>query len=174
MSSDASVMSGRRAVFISLLLLWSEDREGPSATDRRGADATSRPRGGQGVVAPSPDVVALAELEPERDVLDLVEVQQAVTGLQETSPYKTNAGAWLYHRDAGRKVGTVGEGGGAGFYFHIDPTWCAAQSARGHPPANSDGVGHDATYDTAADEIARTLGTGPAPTTRLTFTAHQP
>ena len=40
------------------------------------------------------------------------------------SPYKTNAGAWLYHRDAGRKVGRVGEGGGAGFYFHIDPTIC--------------------------------------------------
>jgi uncharacterized protein (DUF2461 family) len=36
------------------------------------------------------------------------------------SPYKTNVGAWLYHRDAGRKVGTVGEGGGAGFYFQID------------------------------------------------------
>ena len=40
------------------------------------------------------------------------------------SPYKTNAGAWLYHRDAGRKVGRVGEGGGAGFYFHIDATTC--------------------------------------------------
>ncbi len=40
------------------------------------------------------------------------------------SPYKTNAGAWLYHRDAGRKVGTVGEGGGAGFYFHLDATTC--------------------------------------------------
>jgi uncharacterized protein (TIGR02453 family) len=43
---------------------------------------------------------------------------------KDKSPYKTNAGAWLYHRDAGRKVGTVGEGGGAGFYFHIDPTFC--------------------------------------------------
>jgi uncharacterized protein (TIGR02453 family) len=40
------------------------------------------------------------------------------------SPYKTNAGAWLYHRDAGRKVGTVGEGGGAGFYFHLDTAAC--------------------------------------------------
>src|SRR5262249_23036848 len=30
---------------------------------------------------------------------------------QDKSPYKTNAGAWLYHRDAGRKVGTEGEGG---------------------------------------------------------------
>lgn len=43
---------------------------------------------------------------------------------RDKSPYKTNAGAWLYHRDAGRKVGAVGEGGGAGFYFHIDPTRC--------------------------------------------------
>ena len=40
------------------------------------------------------------------------------------SPYKTNAGAWFYHRRAGRQVGTRGEGGGAGFYFHIDPTRC--------------------------------------------------
>jgi uncharacterized protein (TIGR02453 family) len=40
------------------------------------------------------------------------------------SPYKTNAGAWLYHHAAGRKVGTAGEGGGAGFYFHLDPTTC--------------------------------------------------
>ena len=40
------------------------------------------------------------------------------------APYKANAGAWLYHRDAGRKVGREGEGGGAGFYFHIDATTC--------------------------------------------------
>src|SRR5262249_34800104 len=40
------------------------------------------------------------------------------------APYKTNAGAWFYHRDAGRKVGTAGEGGGAGIYFHIDHTTC--------------------------------------------------
>jgi uncharacterized protein (TIGR02453 family) len=43
---------------------------------------------------------------------------------KDKSPYKTNAGAWFYHRAAGRKVGTLGEGGGAGFYFHIDPTTC--------------------------------------------------
>ena len=43
---------------------------------------------------------------------------------RDKSPYKTNSGAWLYHRDAGRKVGRDGEGGGAGFYFHIDPTTC--------------------------------------------------
>jgi uncharacterized protein (TIGR02453 family) len=43
---------------------------------------------------------------------------------KDKSPYKTNASAWFYHRDAGRTVGTAGEGGGAGFYFHIDPTAC--------------------------------------------------
>ena len=43
---------------------------------------------------------------------------------RDKSPFKTNAGAWLFHRDAGRSVGTAGEGGGAGFYFHIDPTTC--------------------------------------------------
>jgi uncharacterized protein (TIGR02453 family) len=43
---------------------------------------------------------------------------------KDKSPYKTNAGVWFYHRDAGRTVGTMGEGGGAGFYVHIDPTAC--------------------------------------------------
>jgi uncharacterized protein (TIGR02453 family) len=33
-------------------------------------------------------------------------------------------GAWLYHRDAGRKVGREGEGGGAGYYVHVDATTC--------------------------------------------------
>lgn len=36
------------------------------------------------------------------------------------SPYKTNAGIWFYHQDAGRGVGQDAEGG-AGFYFHLDP-----------------------------------------------------
>jgi uncharacterized protein (DUF2461 family) len=53
---------------------------------------------------------------------------------KDKSSCKTNAGARLYHRDAGRKVGTVGEGGGAGFYFHIDPTTCFMAGASGCPP----------------------------------------
>jgi uncharacterized protein (TIGR02453 family) len=36
------------------------------------------------------------------------------------SPYKTWAAAWFFHRDAGRQVGTEGNGG-AGFYFHLEP-----------------------------------------------------
>ncbi len=52
----------------------------------------------------------------------LFRIHRDIRFSRDKSPYKTNAGAWLYHRDAGRKVGTVGEGGGAGFYFHIDGT----------------------------------------------------
>src|SRR5262249_47257982 len=54
----------------------------------------------------------------------LFRVHRDVRFSRDKSPYKTNAGAWLYHRDAGRKVGRDGEGGGAGFYFHIAPTTC--------------------------------------------------
>ncbi len=40
------------------------------------------------------------------------------------SPYKTQAGCWFYHRDAGKKVGQDADGGGAGFYFHLEPGAC--------------------------------------------------
>ena len=65
----------------------------------------------------APEIVG----DPRRS---LFRIHRDVRFSRDKSPYKTNAGAWLYHRDAGRKVGTVGEGGGAGFYFHIDPTTC--------------------------------------------------
>ncbi len=54
----------------------------------------------------------------------LFRIHRDVRFSKNKSPYKTNVGAWLYHRDAGRKVGTEGEGGGAGFYVHVDPTSC--------------------------------------------------
>jgi uncharacterized protein (TIGR02453 family) len=65
----------------------------------------------------APEIVG----DPRRSMF---RIHRDVRFSKDKSPYKTNAGAWLYHRDAGRKVGTVGEGGGAGFYFHIDPTTC--------------------------------------------------
>ncbi len=37
------------------------------------------------------------------------------------SPYKTHAACWFHHRDADRRVGSEAEGGGAGFYFHVEP-----------------------------------------------------
>jgi len=40
---------------------------------------------------------------------------------KDKSPYKTNAGCWFWHRDADSRVGDNAEGGGAGFYFHLQP-----------------------------------------------------
>jgi uncharacterized protein (TIGR02453 family) len=37
-------------------------------------------------------------------------------------PYKTHAACWFFHRDADPKVGR--DGGGAGFYFHLQPGAC--------------------------------------------------
>jgi uncharacterized protein (TIGR02453 family) len=65
----------------------------------------------------APEIVG----DPRRSMF---RIHRDVRFSRDKSPYKTNAGAWLYHRDAGRKVGTDGEGGGAGFYFHVDPTTC--------------------------------------------------
>jgi uncharacterized protein (TIGR02453 family) len=41
---------------------------------------------------------------------------------KDKSPYKTNAGCWFYHERAGRGVGQESDGGGAGFYLHLDAT----------------------------------------------------
>jgi uncharacterized protein (TIGR02453 family) len=65
----------------------------------------------------APEIVG----DPKRSIF---RIHRDIRFSKDKAPYKTNAGAWLYHRDAGRKVGTAGEGGGAGFYFHIDATTC--------------------------------------------------
>src|SRR5215510_6732148 len=65
----------------------------------------------------APEIVG----DPKRS---LFRIHRDVRFSKNKSPYKTNAGAWLYHLDAGREVGRGSEGGGAGFYFHIDPARC--------------------------------------------------
>jgi uncharacterized protein (TIGR02453 family) len=40
---------------------------------------------------------------------------------RDKSPYKTHAACWFFHRDASHRVGQESHGGGAGFYFHIQP-----------------------------------------------------
>ena len=37
------------------------------------------------------------------------------------SPYKTHAACWFSHRNASHGVGSETHGGGAGFYFHLEP-----------------------------------------------------
>jgi uncharacterized protein (TIGR02453 family) len=40
---------------------------------------------------------------------------------RDKSPYKTHAACWFTHRSADTRVGSEAEGGGAGFYFHLEP-----------------------------------------------------
>jgi uncharacterized protein (TIGR02453 family) len=40
---------------------------------------------------------------------------------RDKSPYKVHAACWFRHRSADHKVGSEAEGGGAGFYFHLEP-----------------------------------------------------
>jgi uncharacterized protein (TIGR02453 family) len=50
----------------------------------------------------------------------LFRIHRDIRFSKDKSPYKTNAGCWFFHRAAGRGVGQEGDGGGAGFYFHLD------------------------------------------------------
>jgi uncharacterized protein (TIGR02453 family) len=55
--------------------------------------------------------------DPRRSVF---RIHRDVRFSRDKSPYKTHVACWLYHHDAGKGVG--GEaGGGAGFYFHLEP-----------------------------------------------------
>lgn len=40
---------------------------------------------------------------------------------KDKSPYKTHAASWFKHRNAGHGVGSETHGGGAGYYFHLEP-----------------------------------------------------
>jgi uncharacterized protein (TIGR02453 family) len=51
----------------------------------------------------------------------LFRIHRDVRFSKDKSPYKTHAALWVFHRDAGRGVGRDAHGG-AGFYFHIEPS----------------------------------------------------
>jgi uncharacterized protein (TIGR02453 family) len=40
---------------------------------------------------------------------------------RDKSPYKTHAACWFFHGGGSSKVGREAHGGGAGFYFHLQP-----------------------------------------------------
>lgn len=56
--------------------------------------------------------------EPKRSIF---RIYRDVRFSEDKSPYKTNGGAWFFHRDASHRVGQESHGGGAGFYFQIMP-----------------------------------------------------
>jgi uncharacterized protein (TIGR02453 family) len=78
-----------------------------------------------GVIAP--EIVG----NPKRSVF---RIYRDVRFSKDKSPYKTNAAAWFYHRDAGHAVGTAAVHGGAGFYFQIAPKECEVAGGIWMPP----------------------------------------
>jgi uncharacterized protein (TIGR02453 family) len=56
--------------------------------------------------------------DPRRSVF---RIHRDIRFSKDKSPYKTNAGCWFFHRAASSKVGQEAHGGGAGFYFHLEP-----------------------------------------------------
>jgi uncharacterized protein (TIGR02453 family) len=56
--------------------------------------------------------------DPRRSVF---RIHRDVRFSKDKSPYKTNAACWFFHADGSSKVGREAHGGGAGFYFHLQP-----------------------------------------------------
>ena len=56
--------------------------------------------------------------DPRRSIF---RIYRDVRFSKDKSPYKTHAASWFKHRNAGHGVGSETHGGGAGFYFHIEP-----------------------------------------------------
>jgi uncharacterized protein (TIGR02453 family) len=80
----------------------------------------------------------LGEIAPEmigNPKRSIFRIYRDVRFSKDKSPYKTNAAAWFYHRDAGHAVGTAAVHGGAGFYFQIAPKECMVAGGIWMPPA---------------------------------------
>ena len=56
--------------------------------------------------------------EPKRSIF---RIHRDVRFSSDKSPYKTHAAAWFFHSGGTSKVGREAHGGGAGFYFHLEP-----------------------------------------------------
>jgi uncharacterized protein (TIGR02453 family) len=85
----------------------------------------------------APEIVG----DPKRS---LFRINRDIRFSKDKSPYKTNAGCWLYHQDSGRQVGRDSEGGSAGFYFHLDGATSFVAGGIWMPPRDSLGKIRDA------------------------------
>ena len=62
----------------------------------------------------APEIVG----DPKRSVF---RIYRDVRFSADKSPYKRHAACWFFHGDGSSKVGREAHGGGAGFYFHLEP-----------------------------------------------------
>lgn len=68
--------------------------------------------------------VRLADFAPEfvgDPKRSLFRIHRDIRFSSDKSPYKTHAACWFFHGDGSAKVGREAHGGGAGFYFHLQP-----------------------------------------------------
>jgi uncharacterized protein (TIGR02453 family) len=56
--------------------------------------------------------------DPKRSIF---RIYRDVRFSADKSPYKTHAACWFFHTGGSSKVGREAHGGGAGFYFHLQP-----------------------------------------------------
>lgn len=56
--------------------------------------------------------------DPKRSVF---RIHRDIRFSKDKSPYKTHAACWFFHQAGTSKVGREAEGGGAGYYFHLEP-----------------------------------------------------
>ncbi|HSA55207.1 MAG TPA: DUF2461 domain-containing protein [Gemmatimonadaceae bacterium] len=56
--------------------------------------------------------------DPRRSIF---RIHRDIRFSRDKSPYKTHAACWFSHRNASHGVGSETHGGGAGFYFHLEP-----------------------------------------------------
>lgn len=107
--------------------------------------------------------VRLARVAPELTGdprRSLFRIHRDVRFSKDKAPYKTNAGCWFFHQDAGRGVGQDAESGGAGVYFHLDGAGCFVAGGIWMPPRPAlnrlrDALTDDARSFTAIVEASR-------------------
>ena len=56
--------------------------------------------------------------DPKRSVF---RIYRDIRFSNDKSPYKTHAACWFFHSRGSSKVGREAHGGGAGYYFHLEP-----------------------------------------------------
>ena len=81
--------------------------------------------------------VRLARIAPEivgDRKKSIFRIYRDVRFSEDKSPYKTNAGCWFFHRDGTHRVGQESHGGGAGFYFQLQPGNCFSGGGIWMPP----------------------------------------
>ena len=91
----------------------------------------------------APEIVG----DPRRSVF---RVYRDIRFSKDKSPYKTHAACWFFHRDASHRVGQESHGGGAGFYFHVQPGRSMNGGGIWMPPREALGTLRDAIADRPA------------------------